>query len=383
MMAITCGRKLHKPRNPRNTQRLVSCISCLAWLLFCVEVGQPGSVLASSQASLPNRLSDAPASLPAGVEVKIDAQPREANVGDPIRIDLDFTLPHGYRLQFPQLSDQVGEFTILETYPGPNVPEEPAKGNAAPSRKASPGSESSGPTHYRARIVAAVYKTGDFDFPALSFVLHGPDGKESVASSPAVRVRIASILAPNDDSLRDLKKQADIPEPTRWLLWTALGAGALAIFMLLWWRIRRRRGRPVLAPPVRPEVNPLDQAEADLLALIGQDLLMKGYIKRFYVCLSEIVKHVLEAGYGIQTIEKTTSEIMAELDHLAAAKPEAESLERVETFLLSCDLVKFARYEPSPHEQEAIVREAFWILGDCKARRAPSIQGPVTAAEGR
>jgi hypothetical protein len=47
------------------------------------------------------------------------------------------------------------------------------------------------------------------------------------------------------------------------------------------------------------------------------------------------------------------------------------SLEPIESLLLSCDLVKFARYIPSRLENEGSVKQAFQILVDCRTGRQP------------
>jgi len=333
--------------------------------------------------AVPAQQVPAPAPSLPGAEIKVQAHPSEATVGDPIQIDFDFSLPRGYRLQFPQPPGQIGDFSVLETYPGPDIPAPPVKGKAALPSQAPAEPEPSGLTHHRARIVVALYKTGDFDFPALPFVLRNPEGKESQGSTPEVKIRITSVLAKNDLNLLDLKKQADIEEPSRWLLWIALGAGTLAAVLLVWWWIRRRRRSPTSVPLIHSEVDPLDQAEADLRALIGSSLQEKGAVKKFYIRLSDIMKGAVEAGYGIQTVEKTTMEIVAALGTPSAGGagvPEAAALDRIEFLLLACDMVKFARYLPSPSELEEVIKEAFLIIGDCRARRAPEMSAATSAS---
>jgi hypothetical protein len=231
--------------------------------------------------------------------------------------------------------------------------------------------------------VVAVYKTGDFDFPALPFALQDPNGKESQVSSPKVKIRITSVLAKNDLDLRDLKKQAELEQPSRWLLWMALGTGALAAVLLIWWWIKRRRRPQASGPPIHSEADPLDQAEADLRSLIGQSLQGKGAVKQFYVRLSDIMKRAVEAGYGIQTVEKTTMEIVAALETSTvggSAMPEGADRDRVEFLLLACDMVKFARYIPSPSELENVVNAAFDIIGACRARRVPEMSAAAPSA---
>ena len=311
-----------------------------------------------------------PEATPAGVEVKIQAQPLRATVGDPIQIDLDFTFPRGYRFEFPRLAGQIGEFTVLETFPGPDLP--PQQPAAAPAT-----GQSSKQFHHLARIVVAVYRTGEFEFPALPFMMRDAEGKELRVMSPVVKIRIDSVLREADPGLKDLKKQAEIEEPFFWLLWLVLGGLACALGLLVWWWMMRRR-RPAIAPSVQPEMDPLDAAEADLRDLIGRGLLEKGLTKQFYVYLSDIVKRVLEAGYGIQTVEKTTTEIMAALAGAAegfAAPSGPEDLKHLELLLLSCDMVKFARYLPSRAENDEAVKGALQVLLDCRSKRQPIVSG--------
>jgi hypothetical protein len=339
------------------------------------------SLFAWAPAGFTMRQSQPPESPPAGVAVRIQAQPLQATVGDPIRIDLDFTFPRGYRFEFPRLAGQIGEFSVLETFPGPDLPPgQPAGKAPAVAPAAGPGS---GEVHHLARIVVAAYRTGEFEFPALPFMLRDAAGKEVQVSSPAAKIRIDSVLQEADPRLKDLKKQAEIEEPFRWLPWLALGALACALAGLVWWRVTRRR-QPASAPFEPPEVDPLDAADAELRDLLARGLLEKGLTKQFYVRLSGIVKKALEAGHGIQTVEKTTTEILAALVGAAkglAAPSDPEGLKRIEQLLLSCDLVKFARYLPSQAENDEAIQGAFQVLLDCRSKRQPAV-ADVPPAEG-
>ncbi len=319
---------------------------------------------------------------PSGVDVKITAQPQTATVGDPIRIDWEFALPGGYQLQFPHLSPQVGDFTVLETYPGREIPPIQAGANSPSSSSPAAGTGSAGLIQYRARIVVAAYKTGELEFPSLGFVLRDVGGKEAELSSPPIRIRIESVLAGNDLKLKDLKKQAEIDEPIRWLFWSAIALCGLVLVLLGWWWIKRRRKRQLLPASAQPEIDPMELAETELRNLVGRGLLGEGLHKEFYIDLADIVKRLLEATYGIQTLEKTTAEIIDALARppvTGARSPEASSFERIETFLLSCDVVKFARYTPLRTENEGSILKAFAILDDCRKWRQVALAGTAQA----
>ncbi len=316
--------------------------------------------------------------LPEGFEVRAHAEPEKATVGDPIRIDFDIRVPKGFQVQFPPLAGQLGDFTVLQTYPGPSTP-----GDATSERPGGTKPSAAGegePPHHHARILVAVYRSGDYTFPPVSIALKDPAGKETSFSSPAVKVRIESVLTGKDDTLRDLKKQAEIPEAARWLLWLGIALLALVVAVAAWLLWRRRR--PLAALPLRPKVDPLQLAESELRDLLGRGLLERNLVKQFYVILSEIIKKALEAGYGIHTVEKTTSEIMEEVQSCPRQGGEEEEFERIEHFLVACDLVKFARNRPSPLENDTTVKAAFEILTVCRRRRQASVPAaPVQTVE--
>ena len=361
-----------RPVSRSGLQLFLRC--CVLFLSLLLVTGAPE--LRSGQGS-----SSPP--LPQGVEVTAQAVQSEATVGDLIQINLDFTLPEHYQLQFPQLPEQVGQFTILEVREGPEPPAPQETGKDTSPRQEPPGGRQPAVRHHRARIVVAVYKTGAFEFPGLSFRLLDPNGNATEISSPAVPIRIRSVLSQEDQSLKDLKKQAEIAAPPRWLLWLGLGIAAVLFALLLaWWR-RRRQAPALPAPSGLPDMDPLDFAESCLRDLAGQGLPEKGMVKQFYVRLSEILKNILEATYGITTAEKTTGEVIHALLTLPGEGrdgiPPAER-ERIEILLLSSDIVKFARYIPSLAENEDTLKAAFQLLADCRAMRQSIPSGAATGA---
>lgn len=303
--------------------------------------------------------------LPPGVDIRIEAQPRKATVGDPIQIDVDITMPAGYQAVMPNLSGQIGDFHIIEYFPGPAVPD-----SGKPPAPVRPAPEKAGALqHHRARIIASVYRTGAFTFPPIQATLKTSEGKEYKLSSPAVSIEIQSVLTEKNQSLRDLKRQAEIQEPIRWFLWISLALAGAVLAVIAWrlWRKYRRRSSPI---PLQPEADPLDLAEAELRKLLAGGLPDSGHAKRFYIVLSDIVKKILESGCGIQTMERTTLEILENLRHSSCREPDDQ--ERIESLLLRCDLVKFAKFIPSEAEHDSAAKDAFRILADVrKARTVP------------
>jgi len=289
----------------------------------------------------------------------MDAHPKAATVGDLIRLDMEIRMPAGYRAEIPKPFSQSGDFFITD-FSSKLLPPQAGK----PQGPAKPAATQAGAVvHYQTHITIAIYKTGKFVFPAIPLKIKTADGNEIAAKSPPVEVEIRSVLTEKDPKLKDLKKQAEIPEPVRRLLWIILGVSACVLCGLAWYLWRRRRRQPVPLTPAQT-MDLLDIAETDLRNLLARGLPGSGMEKQFYIALSEIVKRILEAGYNIHTAEQTTSEIVDALSKNEAL--DSGNREQIESFLIRCDVVKFAKYVPARPEHEVASQDALRILAETR-----------------
>ena len=302
-------------------------------------------------------------------EVKIDIQatPQNATVGDPISIRLDIQLPQGYQVTLPKLGDQAGDFAILDFPPGKVVPSVQG-GDQSISR-------------YEAQILVALFRPGEFEFPPIEITLQAADGSKRAIATPPVKITIQSVLTEQDQNLKQLKKQAEIQEPVRWAMWLLIACLILTLAAIGVWLWRRLR-RPQLQHAPEPDVDPIALAESDLRDLLRRGLLQNGHTKQFYVSLSEIVRRILEAGFQIQTLEKTTSEILEELKLAGDVTDPCPALNTIESVLTECDLVKFAKYIPSQPESDTTIESAFEILALAKKMKQPPAVEETSPAKG-
>jgi hypothetical protein len=305
--------------------------------------------------------------MPPGVDVQIKVTPEIATVGDSLQIDLYVAAPEGYQIKIEEPESQIGDFVILDFIPEPiekepGMPQEPATGTLLP---------------HRARIIAAVYKTGNFVFPSFPIGLKTSDGEEITLSSPQINIEIESVLPDENPKLKDLKKQAEISESPQWSLWLIVALAAALLGTAAWYYRRRKGERPVSRAPKQIR-DLLEIAESDLMDLLSRGFPENGRVKEFYVHLSEIVKRILESGHEIHTAEQTTSEIMDSLYRTSSLA--TENLERIEYFLNRCDVVKFAKYVPSTAEHQAVSKDALRILEEAK-KAVGSRQLPVASEQ--
>jgi hypothetical protein len=301
--------------------------------------------------------------IPSGIQVHVTSPQKPATIGDPIRLELDISIPAGYQAYWPQFAKQIGDFSILEFSPEPQVADSKPSGEVQ---------------HRRAVIVVAAYKTGALTLPPLQIRIRTPDGSEVTASSSPKTIQIQSVLSAKDRDLKDLKKQVEMQEPFPWGFWLVVLPGLAILGILIWYLVKRRRSiRP--SPSGRPMRDPLEAAAEELRALLDRGLPDEGMVKYFYVRLSNIARTMLEAAYGIPAVEQTTYEIMESLERSGSGT--ADYLHRIESFLDRCDFVKFAKYIPSRPEHETAAKDALQILEDSRAavarRRSSLVAGSV------
>ncbi|HOY56703.1 MAG TPA: hypothetical protein PK640_01025 [Verrucomicrobiota bacterium] len=140
--------------------------------------------------------------------------------------------------------------------------------------------------------------------------------------------------------IRDAKPPVEIPNPWVWAAW------ALALLALLlgawaaWTRWRRARTRPPSVPSVPAHVRAREKLQAALKFLSQPE--------PFCVAVSNALRAYLEERFDLHAPERTTEEFLLELQ--TSERLGADQKARLGDFLSRCDLVKFARYEPTEVE---------------------------------
>jgi hypothetical protein len=178
----------------------------------------------------------------------------------------------------------------------------------------------------------------------------------------------AATNAPAKAALHDIKAPVEIPT-----LWTWLGrfliASALGgLLWLGWWLWRRRKPAAEDIKRVPPDELARERLTA-ALALLEQP-------ERFCTAVSEITRTYLEDRFGLRAPEQTTEEFLAELPRSAVL--DARHKDVLADFLTRCDLVKFARFEPTRDELMELHNAALNLVGETTPTSAPPGAIPPT-----
>ena len=180
---------------------------------------------------------------------------------------------------------------------------------------------------------------------------------------------VVPVSKPVADELRPLKPLVEIPDPLAWLWWTlgALAVASLAAWAIRSWLKRRNAPKPVVIVP--PHVRAKDRLQRAL------DLMHTP--EAFCVEVSSALRVYLEERFSFRAPERTTEEFLYELQASSLLTPEQK--ESLENFLTNCDLVKFARYDPTEVELKNLHAAAVQLVEETEPTPLPSSPPPVTA----
>lgn len=156
------------------------------------------------------------------------------------------------------------------------------------------------------------------------------------------------------EDIRGIKDPVPIPGVPAWLWWLLAFALAAA---LGWWAWRKwGRKSPAAKPGV---VIPPHRRAKDRLRSAG-DLLSDPY--RFCSLVSDVVRVYLEERFDLHAPERTTEEFLEEMRGSALLLPAQKAM--LEQFLTRCDMVKFAREEPSENELKELLDSALRLIDE-------------------
>ena len=157
-----------------------------------------------------------------------------------------------------------------------------------------------------------------------------------------------------DADIRPLKGPVEIAGSYAWLWWIAIATATALIAWILWrkFRIKNNLIKPaVVFPPHRRAKDRLRGAS---------ELISDPYA--FCSLVSDVLRAYVEERFDLKAPERTTEEFMEELR--ASTKLRGDHKLLLEDFLARCDLVKFARFEPTVPELEALLDSAYRFVDE-------------------
>lgn len=194
-----------------------------------------------------------------------------------------------------------------------------------------------------------------------------------MASNSAIiippRTNAPAALAITND-IRPIKPPVTIRNPWAIAAWAGGAVVVLWIIgLLLAWFFRRRA--IIKATPIPPHVRARDRIDAALL-LINDP-------RAFCIEVSNAVRVYLEERFNLRAPERTTEEFLRDLqstNHLSR-----EQKGSLVVFLERCDLVKFAKFEPTEASLRELHESALRLVHETQYDALASTPPPPLPAE--
>lgn len=184
------------------------------------------------------------------------------------------------------------------------------------------------------------------------------DGQPHVIETQPLSVHITTVVPSDEPSLGNLRPLAgpvEVPAERRLGRWLLLLPVA-AILAAVGWFWRKRRKRTVVEKPLSPQ----ELARLELEQLLSERWAERD-VKLFYVALTGLVRRYIERTTGVRAPEQTTEEFLREIAGKETFQP--EEARRLEWFLESADLVKFAAYRPRMEDIDESIDRARRFIG--------------------
>ena len=257
-----------------------------------------------------------------------------ASLGPGVRCTLTLSLevPAAARVTFPEVSGKLGALQVIQQH-GPDS----VTLNAQRRR-------------WQQEYTLEAGLVGAQVLPPLTVSWQEGDTAPQQLTTDPLTVTVTSRLPAGTGitEIQDITPPVALPMPGG-VLWPWLVGGGVvcgACIAGLWWYTRTRQPERLPVPPQPAHVLALGA----LQRLQRDDLPAQQRYEEFYVRLSAIVRHYVEWRFRVRAPEQTTEEFLAMV--LQTGGLVVSHCALLDTFLQQCDLVKFARYQPTPDDMQ-------------------------------
>jgi hypothetical protein len=276
---------------------------------------------------------------PLTVHIRVDKD--KLTIADTFLLELEAAIEPDYEVTMPNVGNELENFGIVDW---DNLGDKLDENNNVIST-------------YQYRLEP--FLSGTYSLPAFKFEFYdvnNPEDNKYELSTEPIAIEVTSLLGEQRAELKiaDIEGVVNVPaEHSYWWVWLLSAAGI--IIAIIFWLNRRRHRAEKLIRIFKPAH---EIAYERLRALVDQDLVEADKIKEFYERISDILRHYIEHRFNLKAPERTTEEFLAELATAdVLARPDQQ---RLAEFLQHCDLVKFAKYNPTTEQ----IQKTFDLVRD-------------------
>lgn len=218
----------------------------------------------------------------------------------------------------------------------------------------------------RREILTRIYKITVFDagsynlggFPIMYFDKNIADTIYSL-DSICFFVKPIAIDTTKDKiyTVKDPLKMPLIWSEIQYYVWLSL-FGVLMLVATYYIIERLRKNKSLL--PQKPKLPPHLVAISELEKIKSENLWQTGKVKLYYTRVTDVIRDYMEERFDINAKEMTTDEILAVMEEHINKK--GKDYLMLKELLSLSDLVKFAKLEPSPTDNQSSFENAYYFI---------------------
>ena len=220
-------------------------------------------------------------------------------------------------------------------------------------------------------LIITSFDSGYYAIPPFQFSIGG-DSEKTIETEP-ILFSVNTVAIDTNIAIKDIKPPLEVPFNWKELLpYVYGGIGILAIIagliLLIRYFVKNRKPKPIpqiVVPKIPAHVIAFDRLEKLKEAKLWQE----GKLKEYHSELSDIIRQYIEYRFFINALEQVSDEIIYAFRTVDVSDELKAKLRQV---LFLADLVKFAKEQPLPNENEMSWNYAHEFVSATKKEDAPA-----------
>jgi len=286
-------------------------------------------------------------------------------IGDQIKLHIEMERQNDVRVEFPAWLDAIPRnIEIIETYPVDSI------------------LTADGRVRMKQEILVTSFDSGRHVLPPIRFPFVA-DGITDTIATRAIFLDVYTMPLDDSQNIADIKPIYKLPlgwaDIWPWLLRIGLLLLVVALIAFaIYAFIRRRNNKPIFSAP-KPAEPPHIIALRELDRLRGEKLWQINRTKDYYTRLSDVVRTYIEGRFGVTAMEMTSDEILAGLQNTGFE--DNNLVDRLRKLFSLADLVKFAKAQPFPDENETSMLDSYLFVNNTKIEVVAELTGVEKAED--
>lgn len=275
-------------------------------------------------------------------------------IGDQFNTELTVTAPAGIIVLWPMLTDTLAQHIEI-------------------LRKSGIDTISSDRESYTLKQVLTVtsFDSGYYEIKPITFkYTRKGDTTSYYAKTAPVAINVQTIQVDQNVDIKPIKPPLKAPVTFRELLpWIVLALALIGLGVFIYYyRKRRKQVKPVITTRLNAAIPPHEAALEALEQLRLKKLWQSGKLKDYYSEMTDIVREYIELRFPVRAMEMTTAEI---LDSLRKTDVNGTAREKLNQVLVLADLVKFAKEQPLPLENDQSLAQCIDFVRETRPVKEP------------